>query len=132
MTEEQQQTETKKKRREQQPSRSKEAQETKKEKLPEEKEFEKLITILDDLKKQGKFLAVQICPQCKSARLRRVGSMSGDMSGQMDMTNPKFECLDCGWRGRIAIYATNQPIDKKQMEVVADFTDLEKEKEEYR
>ena len=47
-----------------------------------------------------------------SARVRRVRSMEGDMSGIIAMLPVKFECLDCGWRGRIVIKATNKPIVK--------------------
>ncbi len=86
--------------------------------VSEEKQLEELMIVLEDLKKKGKFVDIAICPRCKSARVRRVGSMSGDMSGQMALTLPKFECLDCGWRGRLPIYATNRPFDKKSMDVV--------------
>jgi hypothetical protein len=96
--------------------------------------LEELMTVLDDFRKKGKFVDVQLCPHCKSTRVRRVGSMSGDMSGQTAMTMPKFECLDCGWRGRQAIYATNRPLDKKMMAVVADSSGVESKKglEDYR
>jgi hypothetical protein len=74
-----------------------------------------LTETLEELKKKGKYVDVRICPHCKSTRIRRFGSMQGDMSGQMAMTLPKFECLDCGWRGRLTIVATNRPLIKKQM-----------------
>lgn len=98
-----------------------------KEQVPEEKQIQDLMTLLDDLRKKGKIVDIQICPRCKSPRIRRVGSMSGDMSGQMALTSPKYECLDCGWRGRLTLYATNRPIDKKMMAVVADALEIEEE-----
>ena len=81
--------------------------------------MEELAALLDKLKKEGKFVDIQVCPRCKSVRIRRVGSMGGDMSGQMALTLPKYECLDCGWRGRLILYATNRPFDQKSMETVA-------------
>ena len=80
---------------------------------------EELIAFLDDLKKRGKLVDIPVCPQCKSTRLRRVGSLLGDMSGHMALTLPKFECLDCTWRGRLTLIATNRPLDRKSMAVVA-------------
>jgi ribosomal protein L37AE/L43A len=88
--------------------------------------FEELMMLLEDLKKEGKFVDVQLCPRCKSTKVKRVGSMGGDMSGQIALTLPKFECQDCGWRGRQAIYATNRPLDKKMMAVVSDSSEWKK------
>jgi hypothetical protein len=88
--------------------------------LLEISEIEELMAILEELKRKGTFLDIAICPRCMSARLRRIGSMSGDMSGQAAWTSPKYECLDCGWRGRLPIYATNRPFDKKSEDLVAD------------
>jgi len=42
-----------------------------------------MVAVLEELRKEGKFVDVQVCPECKSAKIRRVGSMSGDMSGHM-------------------------------------------------
>jgi len=86
---------------------------------PDERRLEELTTVLEELKKRGKFVDIQICPRCKSTKVRRVGSMSGDMSGQIALTSPKFECQDCGWRGRLRIYATNRPLNEKQAAVIA-------------
>jgi hypothetical protein len=83
-------------------------------KLPE------LMDALEALRKEGKYVDVRICPRCKSTQIRRVGSMQGDMSGHMALTLPKFECLDCGWRGRLTVFATNRPPSKKQMAVAAE------------
>ena len=94
--------------------------------MPFEEDLQELTKILEDWKKEGKYVDVQICPRCKSTKVRRVGSMGGDMSGQMALTSPKFECVNCGWRGRLTIYATNRPLAKKQMTVLADAFDLDK------
>jgi len=83
-----------------------------------------LMEILEELAKEGKFVDVQICPRCKSAKVRRVGSMSGDMAGHMAITPVKYECLDCGWRERLVIKATNRPLGWKEMAVIAEALDL--------
>ena len=82
--------------------------------------LQELLDALERLRKEGKYVDVRVCPRCKSTGIRRVGSMQGDMSGQVAWTLPKFECLDCSWRGRHTIFATNRPISKKQMAVVAE------------
>jgi hypothetical protein len=89
-----------------------------------------LTEALEQLKKEGKNVDVMICLRCKSTRIRRVGSIQGDMSGQMAMTLPKFECLDCGWRGRLTIYATNRPLNKKQLATAAEAFVEDKTKKE--
>jgi len=91
--------------------------------------FPELIKTLEELREQGKYLDVQICPRCKSAKVRRVGAMSGDMSGHMAITPVKFECLDCGWRERLVIKATNRALGWKEMAIIAEALDLrDKEK----
>jgi len=90
-----------------------------------------LVEVLEELGKEGKFVDVQICPRCKSAKVRRVGSMSGDMSGHLAITPVKYECLDCGWRERLVIKATNRPLGWKEMAIIAEALDIkEREKEE--
>jgi uncharacterized protein with PIN domain len=84
-----------------------------------EQKLHELMAALEELKKKGKLVDIPICPRCKSARVRRVRSMEGDMSGQMGMTSPMLECPDCGWRGRAILKATNRPMDKKHLAVVA-------------
>jgi transposase-like protein len=91
---------------------------TSREQVSEEKKLQELMAFLDELEKQGKLVDIQVCPHCKSVNLRRIGTMQGDMSGQMAMTLPKYECLNCGWRGRLTLYATNRPFDKKTVAVV--------------
>jgi len=90
--------------------------------------FPQMMEVLEELRKEGKYVDLQICPRCKSARVRRVGSMSGDMSGHMAITPVKYECLDCGWRERLVIKATNRPLGWKEMAIIAEALDL-KDKE---
>jgi RNase P subunit RPR2 len=85
-----------------------------------------LMEVLEELGKEGKFVDVQICPRCKSAKIRRVTSMGGDMSGHMALTPVKYECLDCGWRERLVIKATNRPLGWKEMAIIAEALDLDK------
>jgi hypothetical protein len=87
-----------------------------------------LVKVLEELGKEGKFVDVQICPRCKSAKVRRVGTMSGDMSGHLAITPVKYECLDCGWRERLVIKATNRPLGWKEMAIIAEALDLKADK----
>jgi len=86
-----------------------------------------MVAVLEELKKEGKYVDLQVCPRCKSAKVRRVGAMDGDMSGHMAITPVKYECLDCGWRERLVIKATNRPLGWKEMAVIAEALDLDKE-----
>lgn len=90
--------------------------------------FHEMMAVLEELRKERKYVDVQICPKCKSAKVRRVGSMSGDMSGHMAITPVKYECLNCGWRERLVIKATNRPLGWKEMAIIAEALDL-KDKE---
>ena len=100
----------------------------KQQKKAESPEFLELLEILEDLEKEHKYLDVQICPHCKSPRVRRVGTMKGDMSGHIGVLPPKFECLDCGWRERLVIKATNRKMGVKDVAIIAEALSLEKEK----
>jgi hypothetical protein len=53
--------------------------------------------------KKEKIVWVQVCPKCLSPRLRKVGSLSSDMTSSIDYLAWKYECLDCGWTGRLVI-----------------------------
>lgn len=86
--------------------------------------FLELPSILEDMEKEEKYVDVQLCPQCKSPRVRRVSSVTGDMSGHMAMTPVKFECLDCGWRERLVLKATNRPMGLKEVAIIAEALDL--------
>jgi len=83
-----------------------------------------MMAVLEELRKEGKYVDVQICPRCKSAKVRRVGSMSGDMSGHMAITPVKYECPDCGWRERLVLKATNRPWGWKEMAIIAEALNL--------
>lgn len=86
--------------------------------------FQEMMATLEELRKEGKYVDLQICPRCKSAKVRRVGTMSGDMSGHMTITPVKYECLECGWSERLVIKATNRPLGWKEMAIIAEVLDL--------
>ena len=86
-----------------------------------------MLEILRELEKEEKYMDVQICPHCKSPRDRRVGTMSGDVSGHMGLLPMKFECLDCGWRERLVVKATNRKLGLKQIAIIAEALNLKKE-----
>ncbi len=91
--------------------------------------LQRLRVVLEELAKEAKYVDIQICPHCKSVKIRRVGSMEGDMSGHMGLTPPKFKCVDCGWRERLAIYATNRPFGLKHISVIAETVELDTKNE---
>jgi len=88
-----------------------------------------MVAVLEELRKEGKYVDIQVCPRCKSAKIRRVCSMSGDMSGHMAITPVKYECLDCGWRERLVIKATKRPLGWKEMAIIAEALDLKKKEQ---
>jgi len=91
----------------------------------ENQKFLELLEVLEELEKEEKYVDVQICPHCKSPRVRRVRSMSGDMAGHMGLLPVKFECLDCGWRERLVIKATNRKLSLKEVAIIAEALNLE-------
>jgi len=95
-----------------------------KQKEAESQKFLELLDTLEELEKDKKYVDVQICPRCKSPKIHRVGTMSGDMSGHLGLTPPKFECLDCGWRERTVVKATNRNSGVKHVAVIAEARDL--------
>ncbi len=64
---------------------------------------------LDEYKRKGIDADIQVCPNCKSARLVELTSFS-DL-GYIGSFQPAYYCLDCGWFGRFNIYMTNRPED---------------------
>jgi hypothetical protein len=100
-----------------------------KEKTTEAKNVEKLMERLDELRKKGKYCDVAVCPRCKSVNLRRVRSMLGDATGHLGWLPVIYECLDCGWRGRLEIFATNKKQSWREVAVIAEARDIEKEEE---
>jgi len=95
-----------------------------KEKEVESQKFVELLEVLGELEKDEKYVDVQMCPRCKSPRVRRIRSMNGDMSGHIGVLPVKFECLDCGWRERLVVKATNRKLGLKQVAIIAEASDL--------
>ena len=95
-----------------------------KQKKEESQKFLELLEILEELEKEEKNVDIQICPKCKSPRVRRVRSMEGDMSGHMGMLPEKFECRDCGWRERLVVKATNRKLGIKEVAIIAEAANI--------
>jgi uncharacterized protein YbaR (Trm112 family) len=98
-----------------------------KEKKVDSKNIEKMAQRLDELRKKGKYVDVAVCPVCKSPNLRRVKSTCGDATGHLGWLPVMYECLDCGWSGRLEIYATNKNQNWREVAIMAEARDLEKE-----
>jgi hypothetical protein len=79
---------------------------------------------LDELKKQGKKLDIQVCPRCKSPKVKRAQSTGGDMWGHLGMVPPSYECPDCGWQERIVVKATNKPLTVKEIEIIRESMEI--------
>jgi len=97
-----------------------------KHKTVESQKFLELLEVLEELEKEEKHVDVQICPRCKSPRVRRVGTMSGDMPSHMGLLPVKFECLDCGWRERLVVKATNRKLGIKEVAIIAEALNFKK------
>jgi hypothetical protein len=111
-----------------QESKSRQKQElVQKEKKAGTKNIQRLVQKLNELKKKGKFVDVAVCPICKSVNLRRVKSSEGDMTGHLRWLPVMYECLDCGWRGRLEIFATNKDQSWRKVAIMAEARDLEVE-----
>ena len=95
-----------------------------KEKKAESKNVQKLVEGLDELRKKEKYCDVAVCPRCKSINLRRVNSIRGDTAGHIGWLPAIYECLDCGWRGRLEIYATNKKQTWKEVVIMAEARDI--------
>jgi RNase P subunit RPR2 len=79
-----------------------------------------LVKVLEELEKEGKLVEVQICPKCKSPRVRRVKTMSGDLWSHLGWAPPKFECEECGWQARLVLKASNKRLSVKDVEIIAE------------
>ena len=90
--------------------------------------FPELMKGLEELEKEKKYVDIQVCPKCKGPLVRRVGSMTGDMSAHMGWTPPKYECRECGWRERLVLKATNRPTSVKDVVIMAESKDAENER----
>jgi hypothetical protein len=84
-----------------------------------------LVDALAELEREGKFVDIQICPKCKSPKVRRVETMSGDLWGNMGLVPPKFMCPECGWRARLVLKATNKRLSVRDVEIIAEALDAE-------
>ena len=91
-----------------------------------------LVEVLEELEKEKKNVDIQVCPNCKSPRVRRVGSMVGDMSAHMGFTPPKYECRECGWRERTVVKATNRPTTIRDVAIMAEANETEKQRKKNR
>lgn len=92
----------------------------------------KLVEALDELEKEKKYVDIQVCPNCKSPKVRRVGSMKGDMSAHMGLTPPKYECPECGWRERLVVKATNRPTSVRDVVIMAEANEAENQRKKRR
>jgi hypothetical protein len=95
------------------------------EQTEESQALAELVKVLEELEKEGKVMEVQVCPKCKSPRVRRVETMSGDLWGHLGWLPPKFECEECGWRARLVLKATNKRLSVKDVEIIAEAADSE-------
>ena len=80
---------------------------------------------LEELEKQGVRLDIQVCPKCKSPRVKRAKSSGGDMWAHLGMLPPSYECLDCGWQERIVLKATNKRLTVKEVELIREAMESE-------
>lgn len=84
-----------------------------------------LVRVLEELEKEGKLVEVQVCPKCKSPKVRRVKTMGGDLWSHMGILPAKFECQECGWRARLVLKATNKRLSVRDVEIIAEASDTE-------
>lgn len=98
-----------------------------KEKTAENMNVQKLMQRLDELRKKEKYCDIAICPRCKSVNLRRVKSMMGDTSGHLGWLPVIYECIDCGWRGRLEIFATNRKQSWREVAVMAEARNIKED-----
>jgi transposase-like protein len=83
---------------------------------------------LEELEKQGIQLDIQVCPRCKSPKVKKAQSTGGDMWAHIGMLPPSYECPDCGWQERIIIKATNKKLSVRDVELIREAMDVEKSK----
>jgi hypothetical protein len=79
---------------------------------------------LEELGKQGKQVDIQVCPKCKSPKVRRAKSTGGDMWAHIGMLPPSYECPDCGWQERIVLKATNKRLSVREVEIIREAMDV--------
>ena len=81
--------------------------------------------VLEELEKQGVRLDIQVCPKCKSPKVRRAKSTGGDMWGHLGMLPESYECPDCGWQERIVLKATNRKMSVRDVELIREAMEIE-------
>ena len=91
----------------------------------ESKNVAKLSQALEELEQKEKFVDILFYPKCKSVRLRRVKGTMGDVTGHRGWLPVIYECLDCGWRGRLEVLATNKKQSWKDIAIIAEALDIE-------
>ena len=80
---------------------------------------------LEELEKQGIHMDIQVCPKCKSPKVRKTKSTGGDMWGHIGITPPSYECPACGWQERLVLKATNKPLSVRDVEIIREAMDTE-------
>jgi RNase P subunit RPR2 len=100
-----------------------------KEQEEESQTLAELVKVLEELEKEGKFVEVHICPKCKSPKVHRVKTMSGDLWSHMGILPAKFECQECGWQARLVLKATNKRLSVKDVEIIAEALASESQRE---
>ena len=53
--------------------------------------------------REEKHVWVKICPRCLSLKIKKLGALSGDMTGSIGLLPWKYECCECGWVGRFVL-----------------------------
>ena len=91
--------------------------------LSSEDIVKQLSQVLDELKKEGKIVRIQICPKCKSPSIKGQETWY-DIGGAMGITPPKYRCLRCGYWGRVILEATNEDFDERVLDELMS-TDME-------
>jgi hypothetical protein len=93
----------------------------------ESQDLSELVKALEELEREGKIVEIQVCPKCKSPRVRRVKTMSGDLWSHLGWAPPKFECEECGWQARLVLKATNKKLSVKDVEIIAEAAEASSE-----
>ena len=98
--------------------------------VQDETQVAEVIQALEELAKQGKHLDIQVCPKCKSPKIRRAKTMGGDLWSHLGWAPPKYECPDCGWNARLVLKATNKPMTVREVELIAEAREMEESSKE--
>jgi len=84
---------------------------------------QELVEFLEKLEEEKTYLDVMVCPKCKSPKVKRTGTVEGDMFGHMGIVPPKYECRDCGWNSPTVVKVTNRPLTVRDVELIAEALD---------